>query len=389
MVEAVDVHTVGLGGDSQVGLTYDLSTASLGSATFDPQGGSQPSSSWLTVGPRRVVPLCLLASEHPQVVKELQRQVAAEERDRLAGQFIVAQRRPSRALQSVEEAILRELADGPQSLLSLVSKLEYGTLVLRYIRGLEAERLVLRAGFTPTDALHVLARFEHWSAEPSQLGAELLAGRADLSPQAFCEQVVDGVSDLVAKALVSKVLSDEVVLPEWEREPSAMAMLARALNQVPGSDLECQLTLRRPVVAIGAPVEAYMPRLARHLRTELVIPQHADVANAVGAVAGGVVQRLQVSIRPVRFEQAFRLHLSDGVHDFPTLEAAVAYAQHVMSPRLEDQARQAGADQVEVRMVRWDRDVPSATGELVYLGTDLHFTAVGRPSLHTEYTMVG
>jgi N-methylhydantoinase A/oxoprolinase/acetone carboxylase beta subunit len=385
MVEAVDVQTVGLGGDSQVGLTYDHPTASLNSASFDPQGGSHPSSRWLTIGPRRVVPLCLLASEHPQVVKELQRQVAAEERDPLAGQFVVAQRRPTRALQNVEEAILRQLADGPRSLLSLVNQLDYGTLVLRYIRGLVAERLVLRAGFTPTDALHVLARFEHWSTEPSQLGAELLARGADLSPQTFCKQVVAGVSDLVAKALVSKVLSDETVQPEWEREPSAMAMLARALDQVPDSDLECRLTLRRPVVAIGAPVEAYMPRLACQLRTQLVIPPHADVANAVGAVAGGVVQRLQVIIRPIGFAQAFRLHLTGGVQDFSTVEAGVTYAQQVVPPRLEEQARQAGADQVVVRMVRRDREAPSAMGELVYLGTDLDFTAVGRPSLRSEY----
>ena len=44
MVEAVDVHTVGLGGDSQVRVDGKLGP------------------DWLTIGPRRVVPLCLLAS---------------------------------------------------------------------------------------------------------------------------------------------------------------------------------------------------------------------------------------------------------------------------------------------------------------------------------------
>jgi N-methylhydantoinase A/oxoprolinase/acetone carboxylase beta subunit len=349
MVEAVDAHTVGLGGDSHVRLTHDPPTVSLSSATFEPRSSPHVGSGWLTIGPRRVVPLCLLASEHPRVVRELQRQIAEEERDPLAGQFVVAQRRPTRALQSGEKALLRLLTDGPRSLLSLVSELESGTLILRHIRGLEAERLVLRAGFTPTDALHHLARLDSWGKEASQLGAELLAARANLSPQELCEQVVVGVSDLVAKALVSKVLSDEAMLPEWEREPSAMAMLARALDQVPGSDLDCQLTLRRPVVAIGAPVEAYMPRLAQQLHTQLRIPRHAQVANAVGAVAGGVVQRLQAIVRPIGFDQVFRLHLPDGVHDFPTVEAAVAYAQQVVPNKLEAQAQQAGADQVELR----------------------------------------
>ena len=66
-----------------------------------------------------------------------------------------------------------------------------------------------------------------------------------------------------------------------------------------GRELDCTLTLQQPVVAIGAPVEAYMPRVAEQLHTELVIPPHAEVANAVGAVAGGVVQRQRVLINPL------------------------------------------------------------------------------------------
>jgi N-methylhydantoinase A/oxoprolinase/acetone carboxylase beta subunit len=253
---------------------------------------------------------------------------------------------------------------------------------------MDAERMVLRSGFTPTDALHSLERLDNWNGEASKLGALLLAARAGLSSQELCEQVVGGVSDLAAKALVSKVLGDEAVLPEWGREPSASAMLARALGQIPGSDLKCQLTLRRPVVAIGAPVEAYMPRLAERLNTELVIPRYAEVANAVGAVAGGVVQRLRVRIRPMGFDQIIRLHLPDGVHDFQTAEAAVAYAEKSVSLTLETQTRDAGADQVEIQMVRRDLEAPSATGELVYLGTDLDFTAAGRPRLATTHEAV-
>ena len=80
MVEAVDVHTVGLGGDSQVCLN------------------SKGSSLSLVIGPRRVVPLCLLASEHPGVVDELRRQVGTRRRESLAGQFVLAQHRTAHAL---------------------------------------------------------------------------------------------------------------------------------------------------------------------------------------------------------------------------------------------------------------------------------------------------
>jgi N-methylhydantoinase A/oxoprolinase/acetone carboxylase beta subunit len=178
------------------------------------------------------------------------------------------------------------------------------------------------------------------------------------------------------------VLEDEGGAPDWEREPTAVALLERALSDPQDGDLGCELTLRRPLVAIGAPVEAYMPRVAEQLHTELIIPPHAEVANAVGAVAGGVVQRLRVLISPLDGGEQFRLHLPDGVHDFADLEQAVGYAREMMSSHAEALAREAGAAQVEVQVARKDRRAKVATGweEEVYLGTELIFTAVGRPS---------
>jgi hypothetical protein len=70
------------------------------------------------------------------------------------------------------------------------------------------------------------------------------------------------------------------------------------------------------------------------------------------------------------------------VHDFSHLEEAVAYAEGQMVPWLEAQAQQAGAAQVEVQMAREDREVvvKAGWGDQIYLGTELTFTAVGRPS---------
>jgi len=370
MVEAVDVHTTGLGGDSHV--------------RFDRERR-------LLIGPRRVVPLCLLASEHPEVIGELRRQATAQKKGDELVQFVISWRRPANWLSDEDAALLHRLEAGPQSLASLIREARYGWLLRRRIEALEARRVVQRAGFTPTDALHVLGRFQRWNAEASRLGAELLAAQAGLPTEAFCEQVVRGTSDRVATELVSKVLEDEVGPPDWEREPSAAALLERALNGSRDEDLSCDLTLRRPLVAIGAPVEAYVPRAAERLHTELIIPPHAEVANAVGAVAGGVIQRLRVLISSLDGGERFRLHLPDGVHDFADLEQAVRYAQQVMFDRAEVQARQAGAGQVEVQMARTDRQAKIAAGwgQEFYLGTELVFTAVGRPSPARRWGVAG
>jgi N-methylhydantoinase A/oxoprolinase/acetone carboxylase beta subunit len=264
----------------------------------------------------------------------------------------------------------------------LVRQSRFGSMVLRRVVDLVAERLVMVSGFTPTDALHALGRLDLWDAEAAQLGARVYAALVRCSVEELCRSVVEGVSTRAAKALVSKVFLDEAHAHEWEREPTAALLLDRALSDDGHSDLGLTLTLRRPVVAIGAPVEAYMPRVAERLHTRLIIPSHAEVANAVGAVAGGVVQRHRVLILPIEDGEALRIHLPNGVRDLPNLEEAVAHAEEEMYDWIRSQARQAGAAQVEVQMERQDREalVSSGWGDQIYLGTELIFTAVGRPS---------
>ncbi len=366
MVEAADVHTLGLGGDSHVRLN-----------------GSR-----LAIGPQRVIPLCLLASQHPEVADKLAMQ-EQEETGGWTGQLVVAQRPDlrghmgTRGLSVERRSLLRSLQAGPRLLASLA---EEGPLVNQRVRGLEARQVVLRSAFTPTDALHVLGRLNLWNAEASRLGASMLAKEVGLSPDVLCRQVVDGVGDRVSKALVTKILGDEGVLPDWEEEPSAEALLARALGNRSDSDLRCEMQLRQPLVAIGAPVEAYMPRVADQLSTELIIPPHAEVANAVGAVMGSVVQQIRVTIQPLD-DDVFRLHLPDGVRDFSTLTESVRYAEEAMVERVKAMAREAGGstlslDHIEIRTERQDKTAP-VRGNRIYLGTEMTFTAVGRPGLAT------
>ena len=367
MIEAADVHTVGLGGDSHVRR----------------DGNHLLGAGGLTIGPRRVVPLSLLASEHPQVVDELRRQLSTQERKGLTGQFVLAQRRLDGTLSGRDRDLCRHMEKGPRSLIWLVEEAGHGLLVLRYIDELVSRQVLTLSCFTPTDALHVLGRFERWDTQAAQLGAELMGSQLDLSSRALCERVVSGVSNRVTTELVSKVLSDEVALPNWRLETSAAALLARAMGCVVQSDLGCRLTLCRPLVAVGAPVEAYLPVTAEQLGTELVIPRHAEVANAVGAVVGSVVQRLRALVRPVDSGERFRLHLPTGFRDFGQLEEAVAHATDTLPDAAEILAKQAGAEHVEVQVLREDHIVPleQGQGQEIYVETELVFTAVGRPSL--------
>jgi N-methylhydantoinase A/oxoprolinase/acetone carboxylase beta subunit len=353
MVQAADVYTVGLGGDSHVRLNGDV----------------------LAIGPQRVVPLCLLASEYPGVLDKLRLQ-EQEGKGGGAGQLVVAQRWAEHGLSAEKRSLLQSLRAGPRLLTDLAAD---GPLVRQWVRDLETRQIVLRSAFTPTDALHALGRLDLWDARASRLGAKMLARQSGLTVEVLCDRVIEGVSDRVSQALVTKILSDEGTAPDWEREPAAAGLLGRALRNHHASDLGCEMRLRQPLVAIGAPVEAYMPRTAWQFNTELVIPPHAEVANAVGAVTGSVVQQVRVTIQPLDGNE-FRLHMPDGVRDFSALDEAARYAEEQMVARAETLAREAGADHVEVRVERVDKTAP-VRGDRLYLGTEMTFTAVGRPSL--------
>jgi N-methylhydantoinase A/oxoprolinase/acetone carboxylase beta subunit len=363
MIEAVDVHTTGLGGDSRV--------------RIDREGE-------LLIGPQRAIPLCLLASEHPAVLpalREVTDTAPARWDDRLL-EFLTLGRRPKVALQPAEQELLDRVAAEPTQDAALVERTRYGALSRRRVDELEERGLLRRSAFTPTDALHALGRFERWNAEAARLAATALARRAGMSMEDFCERVVARFSERVATEVINKVLEDEVGRPDWEREQIGRALLRRALESASEQDLGCALTLRRPLVAIGAPVAAYLPRVAGILHTELVIPEHSDVANAVGAVSGSIIQRATIIVNPIGGDGQVRAHgLPQGPADFAEVEAAVMHSERTMAEHLTLLAQDAGAEHVELSWEREDLRVPldGALGQDLFLGSTLRFTAAGRP----------
>jgi N-methylhydantoinase A/oxoprolinase/acetone carboxylase beta subunit len=354
---------VGLGGDSHVQL----------------RRGQQ-----LVLGPRRVIPLCLLAHTYPTIMGDLRRQ-ALLHGERLpddAGEFLVPSRPVAIPTGALESEVLSRLSDGPQSVESLATESRFRGLLRHATENLENLGLARRAAFTPTDALHVLGRFSRWDTEASRLGATLLAARSGLSVEDLCERVVDSMATRIASELVTKVLADEMGPLEWEQEHVAEAFVQRAFEGRDIGDLRCRLSLQRSLVAIGAPVSAYLPGVAQRLNTEVVIPPHADVANAVGAVTGSVVQRSQVLITPLGESEQLRVYFPSGAQDYPTLEDAIRHTRETMLAHVERLASEAGGEQIETHVTQRDFWIPvrGAPAGKLYMGSELTFSAVGRPS---------
>ncbi len=393
MVEAVAVHTFGLGGDSEVRLD---------------------SRDELVVGPRRVVPLSLLAHQHPEALDILHRQAAKPVLESNDGQFALAQRPLESSRESLtpeQLAIWTAVSRGALPLSDLFTDPREAYFQRRALMYLVERGLVVLSSFTPTDAAHVLGYQADWSLEAARIGADLWARRViaagkpygDSGP-GFCQQVIQQVTIQAGRALVSVALSEmgaqgrvgAIAAGETRATPVAIedhdgwrrVFVDAGLTEggLEGSLLDVELTLRRPVVAIGAPVPTYFPVVARRLRTHLCIPEHAGIANAVGAVVGGVMQTARAIIRPLE-GLGFRVHLGSGVRDYPNLSDAADFALAEMARVAEEMAVAAGAGEgaVQVQTRRNDHIVRIKKDEDVYeevfLQCDVVAVAVGRPKL--------
>jgi N-methylhydantoinase A/oxoprolinase/acetone carboxylase beta subunit len=204
----------------------------------------------------------------------------------------------------------------------------------------------------------------------------------EVSTEEFCRRVVARVIEQSGRSVVAATLAEAYGIELEEHETLRRIFVDRALRpeQGDGELFDVRLSLRKPVVAIGAPVGTYYPGVAESLHTRLCVPPHAEVANAIGAVVGSVTQRVHVLVSPQEAGETFRVHLDAGVKDFEDLEAACGFAVEHARALAGELADRAGASDIQVQVNRNDRTAV-AGGDEFFLESRIEATAIGRPRL--------
>ena len=366
MVQAIDVHTSGLGGDSEV--------------HFDREAR-------LRVGPRRVMPLSLLAHQFPEVLPELTRLAAAQRLPLFAGQF--GHRNPGREagpeLDRLELRVWEALGTTPRRL-DEVAHTPQGVAALRRLvdRG-----LATLAGFTPSDALHVLGRQGDWSCDAARLGAAILATEernvtarnGKDTPEVLSERVQELVIQQAARVVLESALAqDPGVEPHNGRWGPLGILIDRVVEGRPVSRLlDAQPRLANPLVAIGAPAAVFYPEVARRLGARLIVPAHAAVCNAVGAVTGVVSETVDILVNQPQW-QVFRVHDPAGIRDFTAADEAIAAAKAIARELALAAARRAGATDPHVETSVTERRASSSSGDTYLAEATVRGRATGRPA---------
>lgn len=366
MVEAIDVHTCGLGGDGEVHINRD---------------------GRLSVGPRKAMPLSLLAHQFPDVLIELRQLSNSDRPPPFATLFAFRNpgRDPGDSLDRLEQRVWEALTDRPRKL-SDIARTNQGADAIR--------RLVDRghatlAGFTPSDAMHVLGRQDGWNVEAARLGATIIAieernaiaRKGADSPESICERTYQHVIREAARVVLECALAED---PGIEAKQGRWGALGPLIDELvagrPFSKLvDAQLRLATPLIAIGAPAAAYYPEVAKRLQAELVLPEHAAVCNAVGAVAGVVSETFDILVNQPSFK-VFRVHDPAGIRDYGEPEPAIEDAKRVSRELALAAARRAGANDPHVETSVFERRADSGSG-LDYLAeATVRSRATGRPA---------
>jgi N-methylhydantoinase A/oxoprolinase/acetone carboxylase beta subunit len=180
--------------------------------------------------------------------------------------------------------------------------------------------------------------------------------------------------------LESALAQDPGVEPREGRWGPLGILIDRVVEGRPVSRLlDAQVRLRNPLVAIGAPAAAFYPEVARRLGARLLVPEHAAVCNAVGAVVGVVSATADVLVNQPEYK-VFRVHDPAGIRDFGAADEAIAFARGIARELALAAAQRAGAMSPHVETSVIEHRASSPSGDDYLAEATVRARATGRPA---------
>ncbi|CAA7603429.1 Hydantoinase/oxoprolinase N-terminal region [Acididesulfobacillus acetoxydans] len=359
-VEAAEISTFGLGGDSYIQVSRDGK---------------------MSIGPKRVWSLAASAEYFPHLVDEL---MELSVRNEVTGYqpvdcwMLVKGTGTGDNWSEDERQVIQALQDGAHNIFVLAERTGQHVNLLPMAR-LEQAQVVGRISLTPTDLLHAAGKFTRWSAAPSIAAARLQAERIRMPLDDFVAAGLCKVQNAVSCSILQSLLYRQGLNIDISSAPGAKVFLERFLAGQTQGGLGVEMHLDYPIVAVGAPVSAYLPDVGNGFHTDVFIPEHAEVANAVGAAVGQIVETVRVLIK-AGDEGGFLVHAPGEREAFLYLDEAEKWAVDRARKVAHRNAKRAGAIEPYLVVTKEEAIAHSAVtdGEL-FVEMRIEVTAVGRP----------
>ncbi len=355
-VEAVDVFTVGLGGDSLVSFT-------------NPVG----------IGPNRAMPISSLSYQYPEIVDILKKQLKRKPQE-YQGCFLTRRRSTVdvQNLNRIDNKLWELMEEGPISCEDLFRD----GRMLRAFNRLRVLDLVQMCAFTPTDALHVLGKMNRWSVEGATLAAQLwtrgfVSGMEPSwdSQEQFCENVIEAVIHKSCEVLVRAAIRSESA--EHHHVDVGEYLLAKAISKSDPGLVNVELSIAGSLAVVGAPALPIYPEVASRLNLSYDIPKHSEVGNAVGAAAGSVSQRVSGLITSPA-DGVYRIHTPNGIQDFSDLDEAAEVATNELENLARNRAVSVNPVEARIETKRNDNIINGLGGQKIFIESQITVSVSGQ-----------
>jgi N-methylhydantoinase A/oxoprolinase/acetone carboxylase beta subunit len=361
LVKALDMRTLGLGGDSLIACQRRK----------------------IRIGPGRVAPISWLARQHGRTMDALgylRRQLDYFDSSTGGMDLLVLNGRDHGLPLGPDEArIVELLREGPFSLHEITRRIDYVTWEFLPLQRLEDSHVVQRCGLTPTDLLHVTSEVDLWDGAAARRAADMFGELSGEDGLQFARRALDQFVRELTVELLKKQMGERVDPDLLNDSPAAMALIENLLDG--GSrDYSVRVRLNRPIIGIGAPVRFFLPQAAKLLETEAIIPPNADVANAIGAITSSVCIQKQVEIVPDEVGR-YKIEGLGSDASFINLADAQEHATRELPRIVRELARQAGTSQTRVEVIFHDKVATLADGGQLFLGRTMEARLDGRPDL--------
>ena len=358
-VRALDIRTAGLGGDSLISR----------------EKGEH------RIGPRRVAPIAWLGAYFPGTAEAIDYLGGRLRRfdNSSANMQILALTGPATPpdLSAMEQEVIALLQKRPRAIDELVRIT--GALSDRHLglERLEEHFIVQRCGLTPTDLLHLEGAFQRWDAETVKSYFHLFARLGNHDEARLCRDLIETVARRLALEILKRQL-DETVDPDTLGTCPVCRTLLDNLFGGGNDHYRLHMEFKRPVIGIGAPIAFFLPRAAAMIGARPVLPEHADVANAIGAITSDVVIERQVRVVPGE-GGGFLIEGIPGAKRFKAFEKADHYAKQTLVGVVRRLAREAGTSARRVTVDVEDQLPEDIAGNPIFIGRILRARLSGPP----------
>ena len=339
-VEAARIRTISVGCDSRI--------------SFNDKNE-------IVIGPDRVRSLSQIAMHHESIVDVLNevKRAGSTRKNPYDVEFWYLHH-------PLDESVLKRLDDKQKKALEIIQKpcqlsglLDKGDVYhpkhLR-LNDLIEQGYIECSSLNPTDLLHVDGAIDFWNKDIADIATDYYCHIYGRNKKDFIEEVTNKVVDLIVEEIILFLACQDIKqsqMPDHIDGEWGKWMLKQILYSQ-NDFLTINADSRYPLIGTGAPARHFLKQAAKLIKTKFILPEHAAVANAVGAVSGSIteIREAIVFIRESDEQYAYIVKYADGSKTFEEFEDACDFAEEKSKVLAKEAALKSGANDPYVEVKR-------------------------------------